>query len=217
MDVTESQLLLQGVSALILSGLLTSPIRSSAIKVGGPDVPNLVRKNQITPVPYLGGIAIELGISIITLSAIFLGTEKFVGEDGKQITDLLLTALVRAILLCLMTLFDDLRSLSPWPRLVIQTAIGSAAAFVIVENGIIGSPFGGSGEYKASLINTLITIVCIVGICNSHNFFDNKDGAASGAFAIAALGVFYIAQDWGQELISTLSVVTAGATIGFLM
>jgi UDP-GlcNAc:undecaprenyl-phosphate GlcNAc-1-phosphate transferase len=59
--------------------------------------------------------------------------------------------------------------------------------------------------------------VWIVGICNSINFFDNLDGAASGAVAIAALGVFFIAFDRGQELVSALSIVTAGATIGFLM
>jgi UDP-GlcNAc:undecaprenyl-phosphate GlcNAc-1-phosphate transferase len=62
-----------------------------------------------------------------------------------------------------------------------------------------------------------VTVVWIVGICNSINFFDNLDGAASGAVAIAALGVFFIAFDRGQELVSALSIVTAGATIGFLM
>jgi UDP-GlcNAc:undecaprenyl-phosphate GlcNAc-1-phosphate transferase len=59
--------------------------------------------------------------------------------------------------------------------------------------------------------------VWIVGVCNSINFFDNLDGAASGAVAIAALGVFYIAFDRGQVLISALSIVTAGASVGFLM
>jgi UDP-GlcNAc:undecaprenyl-phosphate GlcNAc-1-phosphate transferase len=63
----------------------------------------------------------------------------------------------------------------------------------------------------------VVTIFWIVGICNSINFFDNLDGAAAGAVAIAALGVFVIAFDRGQELVSALSVVTAGATIGFLM
>ena len=89
--------------------------------------------------------------------------------------------------------------------------MGTLVAFVIVENGTIGTPFG------TSTLNTLITIFWIVGICNSINFFDNLDGAASGAVAIAALGVFVIAFDRGQELVSALSIVTAGATIGFLM
>jgi UDP-GlcNAc:undecaprenyl-phosphate GlcNAc-1-phosphate transferase len=115
-------------------------------------------------------------------------------------------------------LFDDLRSLSPWPRLIVQTVVGTIVAFVIVENGTIGTPFGNGGATDSgSWINTAVTIFWIVGICNSINFFDNLDGAASGAVAIAALGVFVIAFDRGQELVSALSIVTAGATIGFLM
>jgi UDP-GlcNAc:undecaprenyl-phosphate GlcNAc-1-phosphate transferase len=117
-----------------------------------------------------------------------------------------------------MGLLDDLRSLSPWPRLIMQTVVGTIVAFVIVENGTIGTPFGNGGATDSgSWINTAVTIFWIVGICNSINFFDNLDGAASGAVAIAALGVFVIAFDRGQELVSALSIVTAGATIGFLM
>jgi UDP-GlcNAc:undecaprenyl-phosphate GlcNAc-1-phosphate transferase len=117
-----------------------------------------------------------------------------------------------------MGLFDDLRSLSPWPRLTMQTVVGTIVAFVIVENGTVGTPFGNGGATDSgSWINTAVTIFWIVGICNSINFFDNLDGAASGAVAIAALGVFVIAFDRGQELVSALSIVTAGATIGFLM
>ena len=84
-------------------------------------------------------------------------------------------------------------------------------ALVIVNAGTTGTPFG------TSTLNTAISIFWIVGICNSINFFDNLDGAAAGAVAIAALGVFFIAFDRGQELVSALSIVTAGATIGFLL
>jgi UDP-GlcNAc:undecaprenyl-phosphate GlcNAc-1-phosphate transferase len=89
--------------------------------------------------------------------------------------------------------------------------VGTVVAFVIVENGTVGNALG------TSTLSTAITIFWIVGICNSINFFDNLDGAASGAVAIAALGVFIIAFDRGQELVSALSIVTAGATIGFLL
>jgi UDP-GlcNAc:undecaprenyl-phosphate GlcNAc-1-phosphate transferase len=89
---------------------------------------------------------------------------------------------------------------------------------VIVNSGTVGTPFGqGATGDSGSWINTAVTIFWIVGICNSINFFDNLDGAASGTVAIAALGVFVIAFDRGQELVSALSIVTAGATIGFLM
>ena len=221
MSITATQFAILGVAAFALTGLLTWPVRALAIRLGAMDAPNLVRKTQAEPVPYLGGVAIALGISIITLGAVFVGAENFAGENNDQLKDLALTVLLPALVLGAMGLFDDLRSLSPWPRLITQTVIGSVVAFVIVENGTIGTPFGG-GELatdaaNGSWLNTLVTIVWIVGICNSINFFDNLDGAASGAVAIAALGVFLIAFDRGQELVSALSIVTAGATIGFLM
>jgi UDP-GlcNAc:undecaprenyl-phosphate GlcNAc-1-phosphate transferase len=174
------------------------------------DVPNLARKTQIEPVPYLGGAAIALGITIITFAAVFVGGNT-TDENNGQLKDLAFTILVPALSLGLMGLVDDLRSLSPWPRLITQTVVGSIVAFIIVQGGTVGTPFG------TSTLNTAVTIFWIVGICNSINFFDNLDGAASGAVAIAALGVFIIAFDRGQELVSALSIVTAGATIGFLM
>ena len=221
MSITAAQFAILGISAFALTGLLTWPVRALAIRLGAMDVPNLARKTQSEPVPYLGGVAIALGISIITLVAVFVGAENFAGENNEQVKDLALTVLLPALVLGAMGLFDDLRSLSPWPRLITQTVIGTVVAFVIVENGTIGTAFGsgdlGSDAGSGSWLNTLVTIVWIVGICNSINFFDNLDGAASGAVAIAALGVFFIAFDRGQELVSALSIVTAGATIGFLL
>ena len=215
MSISASQFVILGLAAFALTGLLTWPVRALAIRLGAMDAPNLARKTQAEPVPYLGGVAIALGISIVTFAAVFVGGNDFASDNSDQLKDLALTVLLPALVLGAMGLFDDLRSLSPWPRLIAQTVIGTAVAFVIVENGTIGTPFGDAGD--TSWLNTLVTIVWIVGICNSINFFDNLDGAASGAVAIAAIGVFFIAFDRGQELVSALSIVTAGATIGFLM
>ena len=215
MSISASQFVILGLAAFALTGLLTWPVRALAIRLGAMDAPNMARKTQAEPVPYLGGVAIALGISIVTFAAVFVGGNDFASDNSDQLKDLALTVLLPALVLGAMGLFDDLRSLSPWPRLIAQTVIGTAVAFVIVENGTIGTPFGDAGD--SSWLNTLVTIVWIVGICNSINFFDNLDGAASGAVAIAAIGVFFIAFDRGQELVSALSIVTAGATIGFLM
>jgi len=208
--ISASQFAILGVSAFVLTGLLTWPVRALAIRLGAMDAPTLARKTQAEPVPYLGGVAIALGITIITFAAVFVGGNKN-GENTGQLKDLAFTVLFPALTLGAMGLIDDLRSLSPWPRLIAQTVVGTILALVIVNSGTVGTPFG------ASSINTAVTIFWIVGICNSINFFDNLDGAASGAVAIAALGVFFIAFDRGQELVSALSIVTAGATIGFLM
>ena len=205
MIISAGQFAILGIAAFALTGLLTWPVRALAIRLGAMDAPNLARKSQAEPVPYLGGLAIALGITVVTFVAVF------VGDQNENLTDLAFTVLVPALSLGLMGLVDDLRSLSPWPRLMTQSLVGSVVAFIIVQGGTIGTPFG------TSTLNTAVTIFWIVGICNSINFFDNLDGAASGAVAIAALGVFLIAFDRGQELVSALSIVTAGATIGFLM
>ena len=205
MIISAGQFAILGIAAFALTGLLTWPVRALAIRLGAMDAPNLARKSQAEPVPYLGGLAIALGITVVTFVAVF------VGDQNENLNDLAFTVLVPALSLGLMGLVDDLRSLSPWPRLITQSLVGSVVAFIIVQGGTIGTPFG------TSTLNTAVTIFWIVGICNSINFFDNLDGAASGAVAIAALGVFFIAFDRGQELVSALSIVTAGATIGFLM
>jgi UDP-GlcNAc:undecaprenyl-phosphate GlcNAc-1-phosphate transferase len=217
MSISTSQFLIVAVAAFALTGLLTWPVRALAVRVGAMDKPNLARKTQAEPVPYLGGVAIALGITIITFAAVFVGGNKD-GQNAGQFKDLALTVLLPALLLGAMGLIDDLRSLSPWPRLIAQTVVGTVLALVIVDSGTVGTPFGqGATGDSGSWINTAVTIFWIVGICNSINFFDNLDGAASGGVAIAALGVFVIAFDRGQELVSALSIVTAGATIGFLM
>jgi len=205
MIISAGQFAILGIAAFALTGLLTWPVRALAIRLGAMDAPNLARKTQVEPVPYLGGVAIALGITVVTFVAVF------VGDQNENLNDLAFTVLVPALSLGLMGLVDDLRSLSPWPRLITQSLVGSIVAFIIMQGGTIGTPFG------TSTLNTAVTIFWIVGICNSINFFDNLDGAASGAVAIAALGVFFIAFDRGQELVSALSIVTAGATIGFLM
>jgi UDP-GlcNAc:undecaprenyl-phosphate GlcNAc-1-phosphate transferase len=221
MNITTTQFAILGVASFALTGLLTWPIRILAIKLGATDKPDLVRKMQAEPVPYLGGIAIALGISTITLSAVFVSSDNLQSEINSQLRDLALTVLVPALFLGVVGLLDDLRSLPPFPRLIAQTLVGTAVSLMIVKNGTVGTLFGGSvhndSAGHATWLNTLATILWIVVICNAINFFDNLDGAASGTVAITALGIFFIAFDRGQLLISALAIVTAGATIGFLL
>jgi UDP-GlcNAc:undecaprenyl-phosphate GlcNAc-1-phosphate transferase len=205
MSISATQCAILGVAAFALTGLLTWPVRALAIRFGAMDVPNMARKTQAEPVPYLGGVAIALGISITTFLALFFS------NDNSLIIERGLTAIIPALLLGIVGLVDDLRSLPAWPRLIIQTMVGTVIALVLVATGTLGIAFNND------FVNVFVTIVWIVGICNSINFFDNIDGAASGTVAIAALGVFIIAFDRGQELLSSLTIVTVGATLGFII
>ena len=87
MSITAAQFAILGVAAIALTGLLTWPVRALAIRLGAMDAPNMARKTQAQPVPYLGGVAIALGISLITLGAVFVGADNVAGENNDQLKD----------------------------------------------------------------------------------------------------------------------------------
>jgi len=199
------QFVILGVAAFALSGLLTGPVRALAIKLSAMDLPNMERKTQKEPVPYLGGVAIAVSIISITYAAIFYS------DNTKTTFPLVTYALLPAAVLGLMGLIDDLRGLPPLPRLITQTTVAILVAKFMLHRDIDAMPFGGH------LINDIINVVWIVAICNSINFFDNLDGGAAGSVAISTFGIAIIASNQGQELVTALSVVTCGATVGFLL
>jgi len=199
------QFVILGVAAFALSGLLVGPIRKLAIKLGAMDLPNMERKTQKEPVPYLGGVAIALSITIVTYGAIYFS------DYTKTTFPLVTYALLPAAVLGLMGLIDDLRSLEPLPRLIVQTIVGVLSTLFLISQDVIGSPLNNS------FFNFLICLVWIVAICNSINFFDNLDGGAAGTVAVSTFGIALIAANQGQELITALACVTCGATVGFLL
>ena len=86
MSLSTTQFVILGVAAFALTGLLTWPVRALAIRLGAMDAPNLARKTQTEPVPYMGGVAIALGITIVTFAAVFVGGNSN-GENSGQLKD----------------------------------------------------------------------------------------------------------------------------------
>jgi UDP-GlcNAc:undecaprenyl-phosphate GlcNAc-1-phosphate transferase len=205
MEFSLSQFLILGVATFILVGGLTPVMRKIAIKVGAVDRPNLERKTQKEPVPYLGGVAISIGITVASFAALLYS------DFSADTFNKALSVLLPAILISAMGLYDDLKNLEPWPRLAAQTVAGVAVAIYLIQNDILGQAFGNQ------FLNYALTTIWIVGICNSINFFDNHDGGASGTVAVISIFLFAIAFNQGQLLVSALAAVTAGATLGFLI
>ena len=199
------QFVILGVAAFALSGLLTGPVRALAIKLSLLDLPNIERKTQKEPVPYLGGVAIALSITSITYAAVIFS------DSSRTNISLITYAIAPAILLGVMGLIDDLHNLEPLPRLIVQTVVGVFATLFLISQDVIGS------QLDNSFFNFFVCLIWIVAICNSINFFDNLDGGAAGSVAVSTLGIAIIASNQGQELVTALSVVTCGATLGFLL
>ena len=60
MSIQSTEYLLLGIAGFVLAGFLTWPVRKVAVAIGAMDKPNLERKTQKEPVPYLGGLVIAI-------------------------------------------------------------------------------------------------------------------------------------------------------------
>jgi UDP-GlcNAc:undecaprenyl-phosphate GlcNAc-1-phosphate transferase len=205
MQISLTQYLALFSASMLAVGLLTPLMRILAIRLNVVDNPDQSHKTHRTPIPYLGGVAIILGVLAVTSFSL-------IGFSTSQANILLaLSLLLPAIALGLIGLVDDIRNLSPWPRFVAQSVAGVITAILLISTDTVGSPTG------SVLVDALITIIWIVGITNSINFFDNLDGGASGTVAITSIALLILALQGEQYLIAALSGVLAGATSGFLL
>jgi UDP-GlcNAc:undecaprenyl-phosphate GlcNAc-1-phosphate transferase len=205
MLISNYQYLAVFILSFILVGALTPVMRKVAIKNNIFDLPNSTHKSHAIPTPYLGGIAIMLGVVLVSLLAVFLSI------DVLGNLTLLLSVLIPALLLGLIGLWDDLKSLPAYPRLFAQSAVGVCISIILITTGTVGNPTG------SIVLDVILTVIWIVGICNSINFFDNMDGGAAGAVAFSSLGIAFLAWNLEQSLLAGLALVTAGATFGFLI
>jgi UDP-GlcNAc:undecaprenyl-phosphate GlcNAc-1-phosphate transferase len=186
-------------------GLFTPIMRKIALKTNFVDKPNASHKSHQEPIPYLGGLAIIFGVSLVIYTALII--QDVPSSDFWLATSLLGPALA----LGLVGLIDDWKVLPPLPRFIAQSAAGTFTAALIIITNTEGNPTGHIS------LDILITVFWVVGICNSINFFDNLDGGAAGAIAAASFGLFLIARDSGQYLLSATSVTVFGAVLGFLI
>ena len=205
MGITNTEDFLLFVISYLFVGLLTPVMRRIAIATDVVDRPNSTHKSHKKPVPYLGGVAIIIGVIVVSYSSSLISN--FTSDTFWLATSVLGPALALGII----GLWDDLKNLSPLPRFIAQSVAGVFTASILVVTDNVGNPTG------SDIFDSLITVVWVVGICNSINFFDNLDGGAAGTVAISSIALAYLALSGDQYLIAALSTVTAGATLGFLV
>jgi UDP-GlcNAc:undecaprenyl-phosphate GlcNAc-1-phosphate transferase len=205
MTITDFQYFLLFVLTFAVVGFLTPVMRKVAITKKIYDAPTAAHKTHKEPVPYLGGVAIIIGVVLISYGVAIING--FTGENFLLMT----SVLAPAIILGAIGLWDDMRNLRPAPRLLIQSAAGLFTAWILISQDTIGNPT------NSTIIDAVITSIWVVGICNSINFFDNLDGGAAGTVAVTSSALFILGFQGQQFMIAALSAVTAGATIGFLL
>ena len=205
MQISDIQYFTLFVITYSLVGLLTPVMRKVAISKQILDTPTSVHKSHTKAVPYLGGVAILIGVVLVSYTALI-----FNGLTRNNFW-LATSVLAPAVAMGLVGLWDDIKNLPPLPRLIGQSIAGLVVAVLLVISKNVANPTG------STYIDVIITVIWVVGICNSINFFDNLDGGAAGTVAISAIFLTYLALGSRQSFIAALAVVIAGGTLGFLI
>jgi UDP-GlcNAc:undecaprenyl-phosphate GlcNAc-1-phosphate transferase len=143
------------LAAFAMSLALVPLCRLLAIRMGRMAHPRKDRWHR-RPVALLGGVAI--GLSLFAGAAMF-------GVVGQAPV-----LLVCALAAFLTGLTDDLLNLRPATKLVVQIALGSTLLFFDYRLNWV----------ESVTLDSLLTLVWVVGMTNAFNLLDNMDGLCAG-------------------------------------
>ncbi len=172
-----------------LIGLLIKPAR----QLGWVDQPG-VRKRHREPTPLVGGVAM---CAAFCLTALLL-------PEKPQGYPLLLAGMM---LLTLIGVYDDLRSIKPSIRFLFQ---GGAILLMILEGKVVLNNLGdlfGLGGIALGGWAIGFTVFSAIGVINAFNMSDGIDGLAGGLALIAV----------GWLVILALATPTHSDDTGFLL
>ena len=181
--------------ALGLSLALVPLCRLLALRVGRVAHPREDRWHG-RPVALLGGVAIGLSL--------------FVGAAAFGLVTQVPVLLACALLMFLTGLTDDLVNLKPSTKLIVQITLGSVLLFFDYRLNWVHSV----------TLDSLLTLVWVVGMTNAFNLLDNMDGLCAGIALIvgAALLIDLLPGSSGAAFADVRYLaLLLGATGGFLV
>ena len=192
-------------TAFLVSLVSTPVVRSLAFRMGAVDVPRDGRRMHDHPIPRMGGLAIFFGFILSVL--VFL-----------PLTADLRGMLLGSVVIVILGIFDDIRSLPALPKFFIQ--IGAALIAVMEGNRItfLFNPniFSADPFWELGWLAVPITVLWIVGITNAVNLIDGLDGLACGVSTISSMTMLVIALSVAEPDVAVLMAALSGACIGFL-
>ncbi|MBI6874032.1 MraY family glycosyltransferase [Clostridium aciditolerans] len=191
--------------SIIISAMLTPVIKKFAVKIKVIDIPKDNRRVHKKPIPLLGGLAIYFSF-VLTL----------VLKTGK-LSESEMGILIGATIIALGGFLDDKFEIRPWQKLLFQITAALVLTIYGVKIVYITNPIS-SAELSMSigLFSIPLTIIWVVGITNALNLIDGLDGLAAGVAFISAVTIFIIAFLNGRGEAAVLTVILAGAILGFL-
>lgn len=211
MDTEPWALLAAFVGSAAATWILTPIVAGLARRLGVLDFPG-GRRVHTNPTPRLGGVALVVGLAVGALVyALSFGPDVL---WGVLTTGGLLAFLLPALLVCLVGAIDDVRGLSPGPRIAAE----AVAASFLIQGGyvidVIANPFG--PPLELGLFAFPITLAWFVGVTNAFNLIDGLDGLLGSVALTALLGIAAIALLGERAGSAIVALALAGALAGFL-
>jgi len=191
--------------SLILAFLLVPFNKKISVLIGSIDKP-IARSTHTKATPKSGGISIILAIfTTILLLIIF---------DKLVLNKLLAGFLIGGILVVLLGIYDDLKDINPWQKVILEIAIALLVYYCGFKIDLITNPFGATIDI--GILSVPVTVLWFLLIMNSINLIDGLDGLAVGIVAIVGT-ILGLAGIWcNNAIVAYISFATVGACLGFL-
>lgn len=199
--------------ALLFSFVLTWFVRNVAMGRGWVAPPIQDRDLHDAPLPRLGGVPIFLSFLIAVGVALFASSHFPTSNAGLSIRTLL-TVLLPGTVIFFLGLYDDIYSLGPYTKFAVQSL--AAAMLYAGGLGIRSLPVLFGMHHLDWYLGLPITVLWVIGITNAFNLIDGLDGLAAGSALFSTFIVFVVAIFSGSSSLSLLTIVLAGAILGFL-
>jgi UDP-GlcNAc:undecaprenyl-phosphate GlcNAc-1-phosphate transferase len=192
------------VIAVLLGAISTEVMRRVALKLNVVDQPSS-RKMQVSPIPYLGGVAV-----LMSFLGCFLVGEVFLKSSIKLNLSFLLVPFVLTFLIASLGLIDDIKTLNYKSKFAMQIITS------IVTGLIISFSEFRAFSFTSNFVNIALTAFWLVFLMNSVNFFDNMDGLLSGTLIFALIAYLLHAAELEQTLLVLACVNLIGCLTGFI-
>src|SRR5262249_53084263 len=154
--------------------------------VSAPTQPRHLHQHAL---PRLGGVAIVISF-LIAMTAALAVTRILRPELVPSLTPLV-TILPAAILIFMLGVYDDIRTVGPHWKFLVQAIAGSmlfAGGLRILDLPVL------FGAHQFSWFTGLpLTILWVMAITNAFNLIDGLDGLAAGSALFSTLVVFVVA------------------------
>jgi len=180
----------------IISNITTPVVRAIAARFNVVDKPG-GRKIHSNATPLMGGVAIYTAFAITIIHNDVYSLE-------------LKGVAIGATIVFIMGLIDDIKSLPATLKLAVQII----ATFIMIRCGVVADFL--PNTWWGYLSEILITMIWVLGITNSLNFFDGMDGLATGLTIVSSLFIGLLAIQLGQHYLMYLSIALLGSSLGFL-